>query len=477
MRLYDSDGQLIRKKGITETYYYHDNKLTPTPYYNSDKGDIVNFLVSCMRDVISDITVNDVLTAWDYYESKKNLILSYLMALKGIYKNLGDKRRELAYKNAAQSVEKSIAPITSRKQALKLRGIGDGIAKKIEEIVTTGRLDIDWYVQYKTVLDQIFDIINSKNNKFDLITYLSNRLTSSIEKSTQIAYKLAISEVNKIENKHITEQQQKDIINNIKNIIGVHFQSEIDKYLIVAKFEKIWGVGPVNAIKIYDKGYRTIDELITASSLYGMGYTSLETVAPHLAHLKNPNLSFQSKIGLKYYYELSKRIPREDIEYAEPMLRSVLHSIDKDAKFCVCGSYRRLAMDSGDIDILISSKKFTSKELLKKYIYALRQKNFITDDLSKDIEKTYMGVALIKGVHRRIDIKFIPPKNWGTGVVHYTGSDNFNKAMRAKAREMGYTLSEYRMKELISGDEIEFDTEKAVFDFLGLDYLPPEKRY
>ena len=61
-------------------------------------------------------------------------------------------------------------------------------------------------------------------------------------------------------------------------------------------------------------------------------------------------VDFYCPSHLKYYKELLLKIPRDDIESIEDMLRNTLYSIDQDAKFCICGSYRRLSMESGDID-------------------------------------------------------------------------------------------------------------------------------
>ena len=44
---------------------------------------------------------------------------------------------------------------------------------------------------------------------------------------------------------------------------------------------------------------------------------------------------------------------------------------------------------------------------------------------------------------RRIDIRLIPIDQYYFGILYFTGSDLFNKQMRAHALDKGFTLNEY----------------------------------
>ena len=224
---------------------------------------------------------------------------------------------------------------------------------------------------------------------------------------------------------------------------------EVEKQRIIEEFMGIWGVGPKRANQLYDQGYRDLDELIDAP------------------------LSEQETIGLQYYSDFLERIPRSEISAVEPMLRETLKELDPTAKFEICGSYRRGMPTSGDIDIMISSK--TTKGLLRKYVTTLHDSGFLVRDLALGNTK-YMGVAEMDGRGRRIDIRVLPPENWGVGILYFTGSASFNKEMRAVARTLGLTLSEYGLKTIEGGTLIPTPTEKDVFKALGMKYVPPEKR-
>lgn len=62
--------------------------------------------------------------------------------LSAVYEQKGDNYRALAYRNASLAIAKHSVPITSGKQAMKLRGVGKSTAQKIDEYLQTGKLKI-----------------------------------------------------------------------------------------------------------------------------------------------------------------------------------------------------------------------------------------------------------------------------------------------------------------------------------------------
>lgn len=61
-------------------------------------------------------------------------------------------------------------------------------------------------------------------------------------------------------------------------------------------------------------------------------------------------------------------------------------------------------------------------------------------------------------------------------LLHHTGSAKNNIAMRARAKELGYTLNQYGLYD-IKGNLVEgLETEESVYNKLGMTYLTPEQR-
>jgi DNA polymerase beta len=227
----------------------------------------------------------------------------------------------------------------------------------------------------------------------------------------------------------------------------------ISKNRILGKFSSILGAGEKTAEKWWNSGMRSFEDLQKNKHL----------------------LTHQQKIGLKYYNDLQKRIPREYIDTFQVMIRYILaKEIGLDNyKMQVAGSYRRGNSNSGDIDILITSKKTT----LRKIVDVLKEWKVITDVISMKDEK-FMGIAHCpsgKYFYFHVDIVFLPKEEWGSGLLWFTGSKVFNINMRARAKKMGYTLNQKGLFDQ-NGDQIKAFTEKEIMYALKMNWVPPEKR-
>lgn len=95
-----------------------------------------------------------------------------------------------------------------------------------------------------------------------------------------------------------------------------------------------------------------------------------------------------------------------------------------------------------------------------------------------------MGVCKVPGKNkkpfRRLDIRFVPYDQYYCAVLYFTGSDLFNKSMRAHALEKNYTLNEYTLKRLTSegtpGEAEKITCEEDIFRILELPYKKPKDR-
>ena len=201
---------------------------------------------------------------------------------------------------------------------------------------------------------------------------------------------------------------------------------------------------------------------------------------------KNPKLlNEKQKIGLKYFEDIQERIPRKEMEQHEKEILKIVSNIDKSFKAIVVGSYRREAVSSGDIDVLIGYPEgMLEKDAevkFKEIVQEFEDKNYITDILAKGPKKC-LAVAKLTNEEksRRLDLLLTPPEEFPYALLYFTGSDKFNIKMRKKAIEMGYSLSEHGLK-IIEKDSPAsqppvMKTEKDVFEFLDIPYLSPKER-
>ena len=142
------------------------------------------------------------------------------------------------------------------------------------------------------------------------------------------------------------------------------------------------------------------------------------------------------------------------------------------------GSWRRKAKTSGDIDIIMSG----SADVYKSFIDLLIKDNIMIEVLSRGKIKT-LGISKLTptSIARRIDFMFTTKEEFPFAVLYFTGSKIFNTIMRSRALDLGYTMNEhgiYNMVKNKKGDKIQqtFTDEKSIFDFLGIEWRDPKDR-
>ena len=224
---------------------------------------------------------------------------------------------------------------------------------------------------------------------------------------------------------------------------------------------KIHGIGATKAKKLVEGGIESIEDL-------------------RLKVKEDSNiLNSQQKIGLYYYDDINMYIPRNEMEKHDLFLQETISLIDKDILISVVGSYRRNLKESGDIDLLISFNRKSTKEerseLLEKVIEKLRKLKYIQDTLALGQSK-FMGVVKLKKYKysRRLDILVTSMEEYPYSILYFTGDYNLNINMRQAAIDQGLRLNEYSLTR--NNKKILLKTEKEIFEYLGFEYIPPEMR-
>ena len=223
---------------------------------------------------------------------------------------------------------------------------------------------------------------------------------------------------------------------------------------------EVYGIGPKKAKELVDKGITSIEKL-----------------------RENQNeLNDVQKVGLKYYEDILKRIPRSEIEEYKNIFTKDFSTItgeESDAKFEIVGSYRRGAKSSGDIDVIITSN---NPKVFINFIDLLVRQQIITEVLSRGPTKCLVIAKIPSSdAYRRVDFLYTSPEEYPFSVLYFTGSKIFNTVMRHQALQMGLTMNEhglYTMKDKKKGEKVShsFHSEKDIFDYLNMEYKSPEER-
>lgn len=227
----------------------------------------------------------------------------------------------------------------------------------------------------------------------------------------------------------------------------------LERKRVNSDLNRVYGIGPAKMKELSSEyGITTVRELQIA---FVTGKVDL-----------TPTQEF----GLRYVEDLNEHIPRDEVGMIGSGILSIISEVNSKNTSLIVGSYRRVLPDSGDIDILVSNSdgENTLKEIVAKidtisYVFSIGDVNF-------------HGVVKSKysGKMRKLDIRYIPPSEWESALLHYTGSKNFNIYLRKLAIEKGLTLSEHGLFDSMG---VRLDMKEAeIIEFLtGRYFSPPER--
>jgi len=210
-------------------------------------------------------------------------------------------------------------------------------------------------------------------------------------------------------------------------------------------FRSFYGIGPVTAVKFYDQGLRTLEDLWFRG-----------------------NLNEAQKIGIMWREHIGVPIPRAEMDSINVKIGSILDPYG--IYWVIAGSYRRGEPSSNDIDLLVESRPDLNMDGLISLLRPILPANLA-------VGKTkYMGlIRLSEDVNgHRIDIRLVEPNSFAAALMYFTGSQRFNILMRQRAIELGMTLNEYGL--FRAGAPLPITSEENIFTALRVQYLTPEQR-
>ncbi|MGN6663456.1 MAG: DNA polymerase/3'-5' exonuclease PolX [Solirubrobacterales bacterium] len=132
----------------------------------------------------------------------------------------------------------------------------------------------------------------------------------------------------------------------------------------------------------------------------------------------------------------------------------------------VAGSVRRWAETCKDIDLIATAEEPAA----------------LAEHLAGHPLIAAAGNPGANGVHAQthngisVDLRIVPPAAFGNLLQHFTGSQAHNVQLREEAVARGLSVSEHGITEAESGEVETCETEAAVYERLGYDYVEPELR-
>jgi len=227
----------------------------------------------------------------------------------------------------------------------------------------------------------------------------------------------------------------------------------------VAAFMRLPGLGPKTAARIWrELDVTTLAELQAAAegqqlrTLAGMGPTTEAKVLKALEAGQGPD---EPKRGL-----LGKGLPvvREVVE----ALQAHPAAIDVSE----AGSTRRRRETFRDLDVIATA---SDPAALTAHFVGLP---WVLEVVAHGDTKA----TVISKQGLRLDLRVVPPECYGDLLQHFTGSKDHNVALREQAQRDGFSVSEYGVTVVESGEVQTFRDEESLYAFLGYSFIPPELR-
>lgn len=221
------------------------------------------------------------------------------------------------------------------------------------------------------------------------------------------------------------------------------------------ELNRIQGLGPRRIKKLYEiLNVQNIDDLYHAAE-----------------EQKIRNLpGFSKKIEEHILEEIKKikeKYNRMKISTAEQNALPIVEYLRENRSIQdieIAGSYRRRKETIGDLDILVTCEDSIS--VMTHFV------NYFDIDEVLSKGDTRSSIILKSGI--QVDLRVLPQKSYGAAMLYFTGSKAHNIVIRKLAKQKDWKVNEYG---LFSNDDfLAGETEKGIYNKLGLSYIEPELR-
>lgn len=222
---------------------------------------------------------------------------------------------------------------------------------------------------------------------------------------------------------------------------------------------RIPGLGPKAVRRLRTElGVQSVDDLRAAlaaqrvRTLAGFGPKSEEKLARTLERLDAE--APMGRVPISRALPLATRIVDRLLE-----VEGVTHA-------SYCGSLRRFSETIGDVDIVVCAAAPAPA------MDALVAMPLVEHVLGRGESK--LSVVTQRGI--QVDLRVVAEHQLGAAQLYFTGSKGHNVKLRQRALARGLTLNEYALSELEGGKVVASETEHAIYEALGLPWIPPVLR-
>lgn len=236
---------------------------------------------------------------------------------------------------------------------------------------------------------------------------------------------------------------------------------------------EIPGMGPKTIALLWkERSITSLPELVAAidggqlKGLRGIGEKKIQAI----------------RQGISLRAEAAKRMGIVDaLEIAWNLLER-LRQLKAVKQAEIAGSLRRRRETIGDVDLVCSLKNGSSgEEVSAEFVKFSQVERILGQGATKASVVTAGGL--------QVDLRIVPPENFGAALLYFTGSKDHNVKLRGRALDAKLTLNEWGLYKLSEYDKTQKKTAQAppikpmasrteidVYEKLGLPFIEPELR-
>jgi DNA polymerase (family X) len=309
-----------------------------------------------------------------------------------------------------------------------------------------------------TMLEQIADMLAIRGDSFHRILAYRNGAESIRELGRDINAVHAAGELQQIPGIGETLASKIDEMLTTGRL-SFYDQLSADVPPALTELLRVEGLGPKRVRTLYDAlGITTLDALKAAAeaekirSLPGMGRKTEDNIRAALAALERHG---------------TDRTPLWKAAPVAEELLAALAEMPGVTKWAVGGSLRRMRETIGDIDLLVAAE--TSDDVMARFKKLPQVEAVISGGPTKTTVQLHNGL--------QADLRVLPEERWGTLLSYFTGSQAHNIRLRELALQQRLSLNEHAFRPIVDGEitsegEILCASEEAVYEVLGLPFIP-----
>ena len=168
---------------------------------------------------------------------------------------------------------------------------------------------------------------------------------------------------------------------------------------------------------------------------------------------------------------------RTPLGIARPLAQALVQGLQESLepgtleKIEIVGSLRRWRETIADLDLLaVSSRPQKVTDAFQNLPQAVE---------ILDSRRAATSIALPNGLQAKLRV--VEARHWGAALCYFSGSQAHNSAIQKHARQQGWRLDESCLTaqnhpQQVDGTQHFFENEEDLYEFLGLQWVPPEMR-